>query len=104
MTEIDVGSLGEFDDGIPKGWEGDGFSLVLIRRGNEVFALEDVCSHMEVPLSFGMMIDKYVLQCSAHGAQFDIRTGKNLSFPAVHPVKAYRTVLRDGRVLVIFEE
>ncbi len=103
MSEIEIGALEEFEDGKIKGWEGNGLALVLVRRGDEVFALEDVCSHMEVPLSFGSMVEEYVIQCSAHGAKFDIRNGKNLCLPAIFPVKTYRTIIRNGNIFVIID-
>jgi len=104
MKDIEISALDEIPENEPWAFEQDGLALVLVRKGNEVFALEDVCSHMEVPLSFGSMVDEFVIQCSAHGARFDIRTGKNLSFPAVTPVRSYKTEVREGKVYVKIED
>jgi len=104
MKEIEISALEDIPENKPWGFERDGLALVLIRKGNEVFALEDVCSHMEVPLSFGTMVEEYVIQCLAHGARFDIRSGKNLSFPAVTPVRSYKTEVREGKVYVKIED
>lgn len=103
MVEYDIGSLDDFPEGKPVSWERDGIALVIINRGGLIYALEDVCSHMEVPLSLGEMVDEFVIQCSAHGARFDIRDGRNLCLPAVHPVRAYRTAIRENRVFVIID-
>ena len=52
-----------------------GVPVALVRTGGEVFALHDVCSHEEVPLSEGDIYDRTV-ECWLHGSCFDLRTGK----------------------------
>jgi 3-phenylpropionate/trans-cinnamate dioxygenase ferredoxin subunit len=42
--------------------------------------------------------------CPLHGAKFDIKTGKNLSLPAVRPVKSYPVIVEDGLVYIQVEE
>ena len=47
--------------------------VAVVRAGGEVFALHDVCSHEEVPLSEGDIYD-YTVECYLHGSCFDLRT------------------------------
>ena len=49
--------------------------VAVVRTGGEVFALHDVCSHEEVPLSEGEVYD-HTVECWLHGSCFDLRTGK----------------------------
>lgn len=56
----------------------------------EYYAISDVCSHAYAQLSEGDVdADEGSVECPLHGASFDIRTGRHLSFPAVGPVDAY---------------
>lgn len=56
----------------------------------EFYAISDVCSHAYSRLSEGdVYADEGTVECPLHGAEFDIRTGNNLSLPAVTPVPSY---------------
>ena len=52
------------------------------------FAIRDVCSHAEVPLSDGD-IDGSTLECYMHGSRFDLRTGFPLELPAISLAEQY---------------
>ena len=69
----------------------------MVRVGDEVFAIEDVCSHAEVPLSDGE-VDGCTIECVLHGSRFDLRTGKPTGPPATRPVPVYPTTVVDGEV------
>ena len=72
----------------------------LVRTADgEVFAISDVCSHQEIPLSEGD-IDGCTLECYAHGSRFDLRTGVPLEPPAIVPVPVY-PVRIDGDDLLV---
>jgi len=57
------------------GVEVAGEPVAVARTGGEVFALRDVCSHAEVPLSEGEIYD-HTVECWLHGSCFDLRTGQ----------------------------
>jgi 3-phenylpropionate/trans-cinnamate dioxygenase ferredoxin subunit len=73
--------------------------VVLVRAGGEVYALRDVCSHAEVPLSEGEIFD-HTIECWLHGSCFDLRTGKPTNPPATQPVPTYRVKIEDDTVHV----
>jgi len=73
--------------------------LVLIRVGDEFFALDDVCTHDDGPLSEGA-VDDHTIACPRHGAKFDVRTGAALTMPATRPTQAHDVEVRDGQVYV----
>lgn len=81
------------------GVEIDGVPVAVVRTGDEVFALHDVCSHEEVPLSEGEIYD-HTLECWLHGSCFDVRTGKPTGPPATKPVPTYPVKLEGGDVYV----
>lgn len=76
--------------------------LVFHLENGEFSALLDRCSHAEVRLSAGTFSECEV-ECPAHGARFDVRTGEALCMPAVTPVKSFKTVREDGVVKVHVE-
>ena len=81
------------------GVEIDGEPVCIIRTGGEVFALRDVCSHAEVPLSEGEIYD-HTIECWLHGSCFDVRTGVPTGPPATVPVPVYPVKIEDGDVYV----
>ena len=81
------------------GLEIDGEPVCLIRTGEEVFALRDVCSHAEVPLSEGEIYD-HTVECWLHGSCFDLRTGAPTGLPATEPVPVYPVKIEGDEVYV----
>jgi 3-phenylpropionate/trans-cinnamate dioxygenase ferredoxin subunit len=62
--------------------------VAIVRAEGEVYAINDVCSHEEVPLSEGEVYD-HTVECWLHGSCFDVRTGKPTGPPATEPVATY---------------
>ncbi|MBO0868999.1 MAG: non-heme iron oxygenase ferredoxin subunit [Micromonosporaceae bacterium] len=78
----------------------DGVEVAVVRTGDgQVFAVHDVCSHQEVPLSEGE-IDGCTVECWLHGSRFDLRTGEPTGPPATQPVPTFPVEIRDGFVFV----
>ena len=73
--------------------------LAIARDGEEVFAVQNVCSHAEVALSEGEVADGTV-ECWLHGSCFDLRTGKPTHLPATEPVATFAVEVRGGDVYV----
>lgn len=78
--------------------------VVLVRDGDEVFALRDECSHAEVALSEGDVqatrSGGLRVECWLHGSCFDLRTGQPSGLPATEPVDTFTTRVVDGAVYV----
>ncbi len=91
---VDVCALGELPADTVRKVEADGQDIALVRCDEGVFAIGNKCSHADVDLSEGE-VEGCTLECWLHGSQFDLRTGKPLSPPAVQPVPTY-TVVIDG--------
>ena len=66
----------------------DGVPVSLVRVGDEVFAVGDVCSHAAVSLSEGE-VSGCQIECWLHGSRFDLRTGEPSGPPAFEPVPVY---------------
>ncbi len=77
----------------------DDVPALLVRIGNDFFAIEDVCSHDGQPLTDGPVADG-AITCPRHGAKFDLNTGKPLCMPATRPIPKFAVQIRDGEVFV----
>ena len=86
--------LSDLTAGKPIKIEKDGRAICVARVGDEVFAVDDTCSHSDASLSEGDVAD-FKIECWLHGAEFDLRTGEALTPPAVAPIKTY-SVSVDG--------
>jgi 3-phenylpropionate/trans-cinnamate dioxygenase ferredoxin subunit len=73
--------------------------ILLVRRGESVYALGYLCSHQDMELEGGQMEgDSWV--CPHHGARFSLATGEALSMPAVEAIPRYDVEVREGSVFV----
>ncbi len=71
------------------------YDVAVARDGDEVFAVENQCSHAAVALSEGEVAAGTV-ECWLHGSCFDLRTGKPTHLPATEPVATFPVDVRQG--------
>ena len=94
--------LADIPDGAAVRVEFGGEPVCLVHTEGEVYAIRDVCSHADVPLSEGD-VEGTTVECWLHGSRFDLRTGKPTGLPATVPVPVYDTKIEGGDVLVRLE-
>lgn len=71
--------------------------IAVVRVGDEVFALSNICRHAFAPLSDGF-VDGHTLTCPWHGWRYDVRDGTT-----DHPgadVRVFPARVDNGEVLV----
>ena len=96
-----VFDLDELGDGGVKRVDVDGAAAAVVRIGDDVYAIGDVCSHANVSLSDGdVWCDELELECPQHGSTFSLVTGVPNTLPATQPVAVYDASVVDGRVVV----
>jgi len=79
-------------------------ALAIVRTSSgDVKALDDKCSHGEISLSEGFVDDR-TIECWAHGAKFDLDSGKPLSLPAYEPVSTYEVLIENDEIFVEYED
>jgi Ferredoxin subunits of nitrite reductase and ring-hydroxylating dioxygenases len=76
----------------------EGHRFVVVRVGDDFYALGDRCTHTGESLSEVGEIDGCEIECAAHGARFDLVSGAPTCLPATRslPVADVRVV--DGRL------
>lgn len=72
--------------------------LAVYNIDGEVHVTSDTCSHAQAFLTDGDLEGDRVV-CPAHWAEFEVRSGKPLCFPATKPVTVYPAWIEDGQVL-----
>ena len=80
--------MSQLQQGKPVKLEKNGKTICVARVGDEVFAVDDTCSHSDASLAEGDITD-FKIECWLHGAEFDLRTGEALTPPAVAPLHTY---------------
>lgn len=84
---VTVAQVGEIPEGGRKVVPVGETYVLIANVGGELLAIEDICTHDGNELADGV-IEGQVIECSRHGARFDLRTGRG-TFPAVMPVATY---------------
>ena len=77
----------------------DGVPVAIVRSDGDVYAIHDVCSHANVPLSEGE-IEGQTIECWLHGSRFDLVTGRPTGLPATVPVPVYPVKIDGDDILV----
>ncbi|MCM2266991.1 MAG: Rieske (2Fe-2S) protein [Elusimicrobiales bacterium] len=95
---LEIASLAALADGRPRAFFPKGLPVLLIRRGGELFALENRCAHMGCPLTSGSL-EGYSLRCPCHDWTFDIRDGRLLAAGEI-ALKKYPVELRGEKVFL----
>ncbi|MCA9821173.1 MAG: non-heme iron oxygenase ferredoxin subunit [Dehalococcoidia bacterium] len=92
VTDVEPGKVGVV--------EIDGERVAICRTDEgDFYAIADLCSHDGGALDQGELLGERI-ECPRHGAQFDIKTGRALTLPAVRPIKSYPLRVVDDTIEV----
>lgn len=92
-------SLDQLPDGGKLVGHFNGEEVLLVRSGDEIFAVSPHCTHYNGPLAEGLVVGDTV-RCPWHHACFDLRTGEALRAPGLDPIACWNVEQRSGTVLV----
>ena len=90
---------GQLHDGIlVRGMAGD-TPILLYKKGDQVCAISETCSHAGGPLAEGEIVGNQV-QCPWHASRFDLCTGRVRGGPATISQVRYETRVQNGQIEV----
>ena len=92
-------SLSDLEDGGKLLGHAGGEAVLVVRRGEEIFAIGATCTHYGGPLAEGLVVEDTV-RCPWHHACFSLRTGEAVRAPALNPVACYRVERQGDRITV----
>ncbi len=96
---VPVLPMQDLAENAPKRVDAKGRPVLLVRRGEEVYAVGAVCSHYGAPLEEGKLKDGSV-ECPWHMSRFSLEDGHVIAGPATAPVPAYEVRIQDGKIEV----
>ncbi len=100
---VRAGRLADLDEGLPVGVVlQNGERVCLVRRGEQVWAVHDVCPHRGFVLSGGECVAEHdgapVIECPWHGARFSCASGAVLQGPATDALPLFPVRIVHGDV------
>lgn len=98
-ARIDLCSIDDVAPGSVRKVEAEGLTLAVYNVEGEFFVTDDLCTHGPGSLSEGYL-DGHVIECDFHNGAFDIRTGEVVAPPCMIPLKTYKVVVENGRVMI----
>ncbi|NJM08000.1 non-heme iron oxygenase ferredoxin subunit [Candidatus Gracilibacteria bacterium] len=101
MTMIQIGHARDVADNSARRFLIGTHPIAVFRVGDELYAIDDTCSHAEASLSAGEFdADELCVECPLHGSLFDVRSGVPRTLPAFEPVRSYRIWVEDEQLFV----
>ena len=85
MKEFILGPEQDIDEGSSKGYDLPHLQVFAVRRDGQLYIYKNDCPHLNINLEWQedqfLDMDSAFIQCSGHGALFEIETGHCISGP-----------------------
>ena len=81
-------AFADLSEGRPLLGHAGGEPVIVVRRGETLFATGAQCTHYGAPLRDGLVVGE-TLRCPWHHACFSLATGEALGAPALNPIASY---------------
>lgn len=83
------------EPGEMKAAEAGGITILVANVEGTFYAINNVCTHRQCPLSAGSL-EGPIVTCACHLSKFDVRTGEVVGGPATRSEEAYRVIEKEG--------
>ena len=94
---VPVARLADLAEGKPHRVTYQDYPMVLVREGERVFALAEICSHLGGPLSEGT-VEGECIRCPWHGSLFRLEDGEVAESPATRPQSAFEARIHGDQI------
>lgn len=75
-------------------------NILLANVEDEIYAVEDMCSHEDASLYNGALKGRCV-ECPLHGSHFDLKTGEPQQEPATEAIKTFAVKIENDQIWVL---
>ena len=96
---IQVADITDIDLNQSVSVELDGKAILICNTENGVFAVEDRCTHADIPLCGGQINGNFI-SCPVHGAVFDLSDGSVQAPPAFEDLETFEVKIEDTLISV----
>ena len=96
---IQVADITDIDLNQSVSVELDGRAILICNTENGVFAVEDRCTHADIPLCGGQINGNFI-SCPVHGAVFDLSDGSVQAPPAFEDLETFEVKIEDTLISV----
>jgi 3-phenylpropionate/trans-cinnamate dioxygenase ferredoxin subunit len=94
-------AAGDVADGQAHRVEVDGLPIAVVRIGDDLYAVSDICSHQRISLSEGeVLCATREIECWKHGSAFSLETGLPSALPASRPIPVFPVTVEGDDVYV----
>jgi nitrite reductase/ring-hydroxylating ferredoxin subunit/uncharacterized membrane protein len=91
--------VADLEEGKPRRADHEGYPIVLVKKGERIYALAEMCSHLGGPLADGP-VEGDCIRCPWHGSLFSLEDGSVKESPATRPQAVFETRVARGQVEV----
>ncbi|MEO6652250.1 MAG: Rieske 2Fe-2S domain-containing protein [Ilumatobacteraceae bacterium] len=103
-TTSTVCAFADIESGTARKFVVSGVPVAVVRIDDEVYAVNDICSHANVSLSGGeVWCAERELECPKHSSTFSLTTGEPTTLPATQPIAVYEASVVDGHIMVTID-
>jgi len=96
---IQVADITDIDLNQSVSVEVGGQAILICNTENGVFAVEDRCTHTDIPLCGGLIVEN-LISCPVHGAVFDLSDGSVQAPPAFEDLETFEVKIEDTSISV----
>lgn len=103
-TTSTVCAIDEIEPGTARRFVVGDVPVAVVRIDDDVYAVNDICSHANVSLSGGeVWCAEREIECPKHSSAFDLTTGVPTTLPATQPIEVYEASVVDGHIVVTIQ-
>ena len=102
MCDIEIANINEFKNDSSKIIVYDGIAIVVFKKGNEFFAIDNRCPHRGASLGDGSIVGD-IVTCPWHAWQFSISTGQALKNPNCF-IKTFKVFIENDIIKIKYDK
>lgn len=100
MAKVKVGEYREVPEGDMKKFTPKGIPIAVYKLSGQIYATSDICTYDGCFLDENHRMHNYMVECTLHNEQWDIRTGEVVIPPASEKLKVYKAEVLDEDIYV----